>query len=210
MFKGIAVRYLAAFHRAHPTPAVASLVASCAESVWNVARSGSEVHFGIDWAAAPTTINLNSDLAAAMALSAYASMLGPSTVQPSATRLEAEEALLVGLGLEDTHPGFTGFGYLAGWNQPNQTAQFTVTVATGGSHVLDLRYAAGAGAANRRVSVGISAGTLLPLPATTSWDVWSTVSTTVTLPVGASKVNVACDTTGGPCGYLNLDAFVVH
>ena len=212
VFKGIGFRYLASFQREFPTPEVARVLSSSAESIWNVARATNGAHFAIDWAAsAPPTFLLNADLAGAMALSAYASTLSPSQAPFAAGRLEGEEAVLVGVGLEASQAGHTGFGYLAGWNRPGTWAQFSLRVPDAGTYALDVAYSAGAGQAVRRVSVnGAAGGASWNFAPTSSWSSWAKATHSLTLPGGEVTVTLHCEGDAGSDGYLNLDSITVR
>jgi hypothetical protein len=50
--------------------------------------------------------------------------MGPPEIE--GTRIEAEELERNGVGLEAKHAGFTGRGYVAGWNRVGQTVGFVV------------------------------------------------------------------------------------
>jgi hypothetical protein len=59
-----------------------------------------------------------------------------------------------GLSLATQFAGFlSNSGYVNGWNQNNQTVSYTVSAPAAGTDLLILRYAAGAGNAERYLQV---------------------------------------------------------
>ncbi|MEO3890260.1 CBM35 domain-containing protein [Nonomuraea sp. B5E05] len=104
---------------------------------------------------------------------------------------------------ESSRPGFTGRGYLAGWNAADQALTIHVNVGRAGPHQLRFRYAAGAGDAGRRILVnGAQAGDLR-FPATQGWGQWGTaVLDGVRLARGHNTIRMEL----GAGNYLNLDA----
>jgi predicted alpha-1,6-mannanase (GH76 family) len=208
-FKGIGYRYLTALAAADPSrPEYRDVLAASAQAAWNLARTGGNV-FAPDWAGpAVTTTSIDAQSSAAMALSLYASSLGPYT--GTSTRYEAEDGTVHAIGLEASHAGFGGWSYLAGWNGDGQWVDFHVTVATAGTYHLALRYAAAAGNASRLVYInGANAVANLALPSTGSWDAWQTVTTDVTLPAGASTISIIYNSSLGSTNYANLDWITV-
>jgi predicted alpha-1,6-mannanase (GH76 family) len=207
-FKGIGFRYLAQLQAVDPQPDVAAVLATSAQAIWDDAR-GSDDLFAADWRG-PTqsTVILNAQSSAAMALSIYARSLGPAPAGDGS--YQAEDGVLHAIGLERAHAGYGGWGYLAAWNHDGQWVDFHVNVATAGSYMLTLRYAAGAGNASRLVYVnGANAIANQSFASTGSWNTWSTVTVPVTLPAGASTISIIYNSSQGSSNYLNLDAITL-
>ncbi|MPZ85603.1 MAG: carbohydrate-binding protein [Actinophytocola sp.] len=126
--------------------------------------------------------------------------------------LEAEAATLAGgAAVETEHPGYSGTGYvgqLTDAHKGTAAVTFAVTAAGAGSHTLDLRYANGTGATmTLSLYLGSTRLRQLALPASGSWDTWTTASTTVDLPGGTSDVGYRYDQTD--TGNVNLDRLAV-
>lgn len=122
-------------------------------------------------------------------------------------QLEAESGALHGVGTESSHAGYTGTGYLAGWNSNGQWVDLSVSVDRAGDYDLTLRYAAGAGDASRYLYVN-GAGVIddLEFTSTGSWGTWSTVVIPdVPLQQGTNTISVIFDGSKGSANYLNLD-----
>jgi len=207
MFKGIGYRYLAELARFEPDPEIDAVLAASAEAVWTLARDPATGHFGPEWAGPPPTgsVTLAQQSAALMALSIDALRCGTDAGDPGA-RVEAEEGRLDRVGLEAGHPGFTGWGYLAGWNGDGQAVTLRLVAPIAGAYRLRFRYAAGAGAAARRVLLdGDELAAALGFPSTGSWDSYATVDLPVTLPAAATALTIRYDAAAGSTSYLNLD-----
>ncbi|SEG92011.1 Predicted alpha-1,6-mannanase, GH76 family [Nonomuraea solani] len=172
-----------------------------ATQAWRHRRTGDDLA-GPDWSAPAPAAYLQS-LTAAAAVSALQLVQpdGNTGLQPENGRYEAENAIPSGIGAESTQPGFTGRGYLAGWNASGQTLTFQVNVPSAGPYELRFRYAAGAGNASRRVVVH-GTQTDVAFPSTGGWGTWSTaVLNGVTLVQGHNTIRVEL----GTGNYLNLD-----
>ena len=133
---------------------------------------------------------------------------GPSW---SADTYEAEDGVLHDIGYEASNAGFSGWGYLAGWNADGQWVDFHPTVATRGTYRVTLRYAAGAGQASRYLYAnGSGVVANLAFPATASWSSYANVSADVNLNAGVNTVSVIFNSSMGSSSYLNLDAMTVE
>jgi predicted alpha-1,6-mannanase (GH76 family) len=128
------------------------------------------------------------------------------TVQQNQT-YEAEAGTLHGLGTEATYAGYTGTGYVAGWNGDGQWVDFAVQADRDGLYTLTFRYAAGAGAASRYLYVnGASVAANLAFAGTASWSSYATVTVgNVPLHAGGNTVSLIYDSSKGSANYLNLD-----
>lgn len=206
-FKGIGARYLTALDGVSPKQDYDGPLAASAAAIWTTARDPGNTLFGVDWVEAPMPpIPLASDASATMALAAWARRLGAMSPAPPPGVYEAEEGTLHGVGLEATHAGFAGWGYVAGWKGDGQWVDFAVTAPKAGSYVLEFRYAAGAGDASRYVFVnGVGVAQNLKLASTGGWDKYATVTAKATLAAGPNAVSLIYDGARGSSGFLNLD-----
>ena len=202
-FKGIGYRYLLALHQADPRPEYAAVLASSAHAIWDDARGG-DGRFAPDWAGPPvSTPSIDADSSAAMALAGYAELLGPPAL--ASTHYEAEDGVVHAIGVEASHTGFGGWGYLAGWNADGQWVDFRVHLDAPTGHV-QVRYAAGAGDASRLVFVdGAVAIANQPLPSTGSWDAWATRTAPLSLAAGDHTISIIYNHGLGSTSYVNLD-----
>ncbi|MGI1690685.1 glycoside hydrolase family 76 protein [Thermoanaerobacter uzonensis] len=123
---------------------------------------------------------------------------------------EAEEATLHNLTTESKYAGYTGTGYIAGWNKDGQWVDFNVNVAKGGTYTLVLRYAAGAGDASRYIYVnGNGIINNLLFSGTGSWSSYNTVSCSVPLNAGLNIISIIYNSSMGSTNWLNLDNIVL-
>lgn len=114
---------------------------------------------------------------------------------------EAEFGSNTGTTTNTNHPGFTGTGFVDGFETAGDAVQVDTNAAVTGSHVIKLRYANGAATtATRTIQVdGVSVGTI-NLPTTGNWDTWGTATLTTSLTAGKRTVKVLYGT-----GGINLD-----
>jgi len=119
---------------------------------------------------------------------------------------EAEEATLHNLTTENKYTGYTGTGYIAGWNKDGQYVDFNINVAKGGTYTLILRYAAGAGDASRYIYVnGSGVVNNLLFPGTGNWSSYNVVSSSIPLNAGSNTISVIYNSSLGSINWLNLD-----
>ncbi len=208
-FKGIGFRYLSELYSIDEShPEYGAVLQASAEAAWHLARAPWG-QFATDWAGpaptATTVVSLDAQSSAAMALNLFATSVGPYP-PPAAGRYEAEDGVLHAIGLEATHAGFAGWGYLAGWKGDGQWVDFTVHVSSAGRHNVTLRYAAGGGDATRLVYVnGAVAVARQSFASTGSWNSWASTTAQVALPAGTSTLSVIYNSSMGSASYLNLD-----
>ena len=202
-FKGIGFRYLSLLESVDPRADEQAVLASSAHAIWDLAR-GNGTLFAPDWAgpAVTTAPIINADSSATMALERYAESLGPDTATPA--HHEAEEGVLHDLGIEATHAGFGGWGYVAGWNADGQWVDFHVHLAAPATHLV-VRYAA-VGDASRLIYIdGANAVANQALPSTGDWSSYQSVTVPVSLAAGDHTISVIYNSSLGSSGYLNLD-----
>ena len=201
-FKGIGFRYLSQLQAIAPDARYAAVLDASAQAIWNDARASSNI-FATDWAGPTVTAtSIDADSSATMALNIYAT--GPYT--PTSTHREAEDGVVHAIGLEASHAGFSGWGYLAGWNGDGQWVDFAVSVPSAGAYTLKARYAAGAGDAARLVYInGANAVATQTFVSTGSWDTWATASIPIELPAGDSTISIIFNSSLSSTNFLNLD-----
>ncbi|HEX5219512.1 MAG TPA: carbohydrate-binding protein, partial [Verrucomicrobiae bacterium] len=108
------------------------------------------------------------------------------------------------------YAGFTGWGYLAGWNSANQWVRFDVNLPSAGGRTLTFRYAAGAGNASRAINInGTNAYPNLAFANTGAWANYAYVSVAYNFPAGKSFITVALNPGLGNGNFLNLDSLTL-
>ncbi len=176
-----------------------------ATQAWNHRRMSGGI-IGPDWTAPAPNTYIQSLTAAAGA--SLLQMVAPDGYQGTVEgigRFEAENARK-NIISESSESGFTGRGYLAGWNNNGQEVVFHVNVVQSGTYELSFHYAGGAGNASRYLEVnGVSANSNLSFPNTGSWGNWSNVYASVHLDSGHNTVRLAYDSNAGSSNYINLD-----
>lgn len=202
-----AYRYLARLYQATRAGAYHDVLKASADSIWNLARNPSQELYAVSWAGPPmTSFSEPQETAATMALNLFAGASGPYPGGGDPGVHEAEDATIWGVGLEATHGAFSGWGYVAGWRGDGQQVDFRVTPPAAGLYELAFRYAAGAGAASRFVSLdGLPLAANLSFPGTGSWDSYGTVNLRARLSAGTRTVSVAHESARGSANFLNLD-----
>lgn len=213
-FKGPAYRYLMELYALNTSyTGYYNVLKASADAIWNLANYSSATIFAVNWAGpSQSTVDELQDNAACMALSRFAQQYGPypGSGEPS-NQFEAENGTLHNLGLEATHSGFTGWGYIAGWNADGQWVDFKVNMSTAGTYNLTFRYAAGAGTASRYIYInGAGAVNNQSFANTGSWSSYSTVTVSHHLNAGMNTISVIYNSSLGSKNYLNLDNLVVH
>ena len=212
-FKGPAYRYLMRLYQQNTSQSqFGSVLKASVDAIWNLARDTNVTVFAVNWAGpSQPAVDEPQDDAACMALSLYAEQSGayPGSGIP-ANQYEAENATIHNIGLEASNAGFTGWGYLAGWNSDGQSVDFHVFFPTAGACTLTFRYSAGAGAASRLISInGINAFTNQTFASTGNWTNYNSVSISYIFPAGPSTISMAFNSAMGNSNYLNLDNMTV-
>ncbi len=206
-FKGVAARYLAQLYLADPSHTeYRDFLHRSADAAWTLARDPSTGLISCDWAGPYTTNSnsVNSLSSAAMTLAVTANVLGPAAKRAPLV-YEAEEGDLHAVGLEATHAGFGGWGYVAGWGADGQWVDVLVEVATSGTYDVDLKYAS-VDAPSRLIYVnGVAVTPNLAFPTTGDYGTYATVRTSVPLLAGKNVISVIYNAGQGSHGFLNLD-----
>ncbi|RSD07414.1 TIM-barrel domain-containing protein [Amycolatopsis eburnea] len=129
---------------------------------------------------------------------------------PTGALCEAEDLTADGLGVATDHRGYTGEGFLAGFESAGTSATADVEATTAGTYAVAARYANGQGGdgqhVTRTLSVSVDGGApqKLTLPVTADWDTWAVASVPVTL--GAGHHSVRLQRTAADSGNVNVDA----
>jgi predicted alpha-1,6-mannanase (GH76 family) len=212
-FKGPGYRYLMRLYRKDTSKAAYySVLKSSADAVWILARNTTNTVFAVNWAGPPQSAgDQGQNNAACAALNLFAKQYGayPGSGLP-ANQFEAENATVHNIGLEAIYPGFTGWGYIAGWNGNNQWIDFKLNFPSPGGRTLTFRYAAGAGNATRLIAInGSNAFTNQSFPNTGSWSSYSTVSVSCFFPAGPNTISIKFDSAFSNANFLNVDNLTV-
>ncbi|MFI0723704.1 ricin-type beta-trefoil lectin domain protein [Streptomyces sp. NPDC021224] len=126
------------------------------------------------------------------------------------TACEGEDALFSGRAATAyDHTGYTGSAFVAGYEAAGSgIAQDVSQVPAAGDYRLQVRYSnAAGGTGTLSTRVGGAAGPALSLPATASWNDWSTASVTVHLAAGTNALALVQN--AGDTGRVNIDSLAV-
>ena len=213
-FKGPAYRYLMQLYSKDKSKTqYYNVLKASADAIWNLARNPASNIFSVNWAGPfESGADELEDNAACTALSRFAQQFGayPGSGIP-ANQSEAENGTLHNIGLEATYPGFTGWGYIAGWNGDGQWVDFNMNFAAAGARLLTFRYAAGAGNATRLIYInGANAFPNQSFPNTGAWSNYNTISLAYNFPAGQSSISVKFNSSLGSANWLNLDNLTVN
>ena len=128
-------------------------------------------------------------------------------VQASITKYEAEDALLTGVLIAKTTPGFTGTGYMDGgsFDATGDKITFTVQVATAASYPLTIRFLNSCGACEKAQDISINGG---PAQYTTfkgTSTTWQDLNfDTVDLKAGSNTITISKS-----WGWTSIDYIIV-
>lgn len=126
---------------------------------------------------------------------------------------EAEDLVADGLGVATDHTGYTGEGFLAGFESTGASATADVLATTAGTYAVTARYANGLAGDGQHVartlSVSVDGGApqKLTLPVTADWNAWALASVPVTLGAGHHSVRIVRTATDS--GNVNVDGVAV-
>jgi hypothetical protein len=123
---------------------------------------------------------------------------------------EAENSLFSGMAAAAyDHTGHTGSAFVAGYEATGSgLSQDVSAVPATGSYRLSVRYSnAAGGTGSLSTRINDAAGPALSFPATSSWETWSTTSTTVNLTAGTDTVGILQN--AGDTGKVNIDSIAV-
>jgi predicted alpha-1,6-mannanase (GH76 family) len=212
-FKGPAYRYLMRLYTQNTNRTdYFSVLRGSANALWSLAHNATSGVFSVNWAGPVQAVaDQPQDNAAVIALNRFAQQSGPypgSGIPPG--QYEAENATLNSLGLEAKYTGFSGWGYIAGWNGDGQSVEFGVNCDLAGKYLLTFRYAAGAGNATRSLVInGTNVYAAKTFASTGAWTSYSTLTVPATLLSGVNTVALSYNSSQGSANYSNLDNLVV-
>ncbi|MCM3731150.1 DUF4968 domain-containing protein [Fictibacillus nanhaiensis] len=121
---------------------------------------------------------------------------------------EAEFATLTNVTTNTNHPGFTGTGFVDGFETNGDDVQFDVFADTTGSYSLDVRYSSAGGIGKRALLVNGIKTQDLSFPLTANWDTWNKTTVPVTLNAGRNTIRLQYDSLS-QLG-INLDHIVIR
>lgn len=131
-------------------------------------------------------------------------------VDPTAGRTEAEDGTITGEGnrVQTEHAGYSGTGYVGGFQNDGTAVTFDVTAAEAGFHAITLGYANGPNPQANQIKdmslyVNDTFVKTLALPPADSWKTWLTYDDQVELEAGVNVITIARD--AGDDGNVNLD-----
>ncbi|WP_274365731.1 glycoside hydrolase family 76 protein [Paenibacillus thermotolerans] len=148
-----------------------------------------------------------------VALFALSGFSSHSATKVWSEQYEAESGALHNLSTESIHAGFSGEGYVAGWNRDGQYVDIEVIAPAAGAYTLTFRYSAAAGDASRYLYANgngivdnfVFSGT------GSSWSNWSSVSVhNVMLNEGSNVVSLIFNSSKGSKNWLNYDYLAVE
>jgi alpha-glucosidase (family GH31 glycosyl hydrolase) len=123
---------------------------------------------------------------------------------------EAEDQSYDGPGLALDHGGFTGKGFLAGFEADNNSVASDVQTPAAGTYDFAVRYANAVGSdgghQTRTLSLSVDGGAdkTFSLPATADWNTWGVARVPLTL--GAGPHTVRLHRTAADSGSVNIDS----
>ncbi|MFD5536588.1 TIM-barrel domain-containing protein [Streptomyces sp. NPDC127079] len=126
---------------------------------------------------------------------------------------EAEDQQYDGPGLAADHGGFTGKGFLAGFEVENNSVSADMSSPTSGTYDLAVRYADAVGGDGRHeartlsLSVDGGADRTFTLPATPDWNTWGVARLPLTL--GAGPHTVRLHRAAADSGSVNIDSLAL-
>ncbi|KRE52040.1 TIM-barrel domain-containing protein [Paenibacillus sp. Soil724D2] len=120
---------------------------------------------------------------------------------------EAEFGTQSGVTTNTNHTGYTGTGFVDGFETLGDNVTFDVSVKAAGTYTMKVRYSSGAGNGSRAIYVNNTKVTDLALPQTTNWDTWGTAAVSVSLSAGLNTVKVSYDGTSSL--GVNLDNIAI-
>ncbi|MEV5411459.1 TIM-barrel domain-containing protein [Thermopolyspora sp. NPDC052614] len=126
---------------------------------------------------------------------------------------EVEDQSYSGLAPAADHGGYTGSGFLAGFEGAGNSLTAQVNVATAGMYRFAIRYSNAVGGDQQHttrtlsLSVDGGAGPQVTLPPTPNWDTWSIA--TADMRLAAGRHTIALTRTAEDSGHVNVDSVAV-
>ncbi|TDU88074.1 alpha-glucosidase (family GH31 glycosyl hydrolase) [Kribbella voronezhensis] len=159
------------------------------------------------------SLNLNAGTAGTAGTAAVAAAPWHRLTCPVGALCEAEDLTADGLGTATDHNGYTGGGFLAGFETTGAQASADVSATTAGTYTLTTRYANGTGGDGkhevRTLSLSVDGGapTTLTFAPTDGWDSWALASAPITLGAGHHVVRLS--RSAADSGNVNVDSFAI-
>jgi hypothetical protein len=130
----------------------------------------------------------------------------------SLQRYEAENGTVSGgTSVASDHTGYTGSGFAVTSGTQGTAITVLATVVTAGTYTVTIRYANGPYPSVEAKTLSFyTNGTKigqLAFPATTDWNTWGTITTSVSLAAGSNALTLQVDS--GNTGWLNLDTLTL-
>lgn len=126
------------------------------------------------------------------------------TEQPNSGIYEAEDALKANVTTNTDHPGYTGQGFVDGFESSGDSVGFTVSILDNSTYTVKLRYANGSAAnAIRGIAVDGKYVGKVQFPANGNWDRWEDAEIEVNLKPGIHTIVVYYGE--DEYGAINLD-----
>jgi hypothetical protein len=121
--------------------------------------------------------------------------------------LQAESAVLFGAVARTNQTGYTGTGFVDYINASGDYIEWTATMPAAGSRTLTFRFASTGSPRLLEIKVnGTVVNTGLAFANTGGANIWTTLSTTATLPAGTVTIRATTTGTSGPnMDYLRID-----
>jgi hypothetical protein len=121
--------------------------------------------------------------------------------------LQAEDAVLFGALARTNQTGYTGTGFVDYINASGDYIEWTATMPAAASRTLTFRYASTGAPRLLEIKVnGTVVNTGLAFPNTGGANIWTTLTTTATLPAGTVTIRATATGTSGPnMDYLRID-----
>lgn len=130
---------------------------------------------------------------------------GQPSALGSAVSIEAELCALSGSAKVDTdHAGYTGLGFVAGFENLDASIRFSLPARQAGTVTIELRYSAGYGDETVGLYIDGKKAADLLCPRTSSWDSWAVIYAAVPLSQGTHSVEIRRDRTD--TGSINVDS----
>ena len=155
-------------------------------------------------------------VAAASASAKNIVVTGSASTGLTSYKYEAEEASLSGnttatkATVNTNHTGYSGSGFVDGYNNAGAAATFYANVKTGGDYDVGLRYANATGSA-KTLSIFVNGSRVkqTTLANLANWDTWATQSETLPLTAGNNIITYKYYNEAGDSGNANLDYITV-
>lgn len=121
---------------------------------------------------------------------------------------EAEFATHYNVSTNNNHDGYTGTGFVDGFESTSDYIEFEVYVKTAGNYTIDVKYSSAAGTATRDLYVNHAFNSSMSFPTTANWSTWNRSNKTVYLNQGYNKIRLQYNV-GNTLG-MNVDNIIIR